>query len=113
MANNVGSGIIAVLAGAAIGAAAGILLAPEKGSKMRRRIKDGVSRQSDDLCGKIDDIKKQLKGVAKDKKGDLEDIFNQFVDNAGDKTEDVISKLEKKLEELKHKANKEVAKIQK
>ena len=104
--NNLGSGLIAVLAGAALGAAAGILLAPEKGSKLRRRIKHGVSKESDNLLEKIEDLKCQITGKVKEKTNDFEDSFNKFVDEAGDKTDDVIANLEKKLKELKGKAEK-------
>nr|WP_317632047.1 YtxH domain-containing protein [uncultured Flavobacterium sp.] len=102
--NNLGNGLLAVLAGAALGAAAGMLLAPEKGSKLRRRIKDGISRESDHLLEKMDDLKNQITGKAREQRHDFEDSFNKFVEEAGDKTDDVIANLEKKLKELKAKA---------
>ena len=39
MSNNTGNTLLALLAGAAIGAIAGILMAPDKGSKTREKIK--------------------------------------------------------------------------
>ena len=110
---NLSNGLIAVLAGAALGAAAGLLLAPEKGSKLRRRIKNGVNRESDHLLEKIDELKSQITGKVREQKNDFENSFNKFVDEAGDKTDDVIANLEKKLKELKSKAKDEVDNLKK
>lgn len=93
MSNNTGNTVIALLAGAAIGAVAGILLAPDKGSKTREKIKDG-----------FDKAKHNLK-----KKFDLEETYEDIVSNMSHKTEDVISFLETKLADLK----KQNAKFQK
>ena len=41
MSNNAGNTLVAVLTGVAIGAGIGILFAPEKGSKTRKKIKEG------------------------------------------------------------------------
>ena len=39
-----GSTLVAILAGAAVGAVAGVLLAPDQGEKTRRRISKGLRR---------------------------------------------------------------------
>ena len=41
--------ILGLLAAAAAGAAAGVLLAPEKGSDLRRKIRESVEEWADDL----------------------------------------------------------------
>ena len=46
MSNKFENGILALLAGAAIGVGLGILFAPDKGTKTREKIKDGLEREN-------------------------------------------------------------------
>src|SRR5690606_26592747 len=96
-----GSTLVAILAGAAVGAVAGILLAPEQGEKTRKRISDGFRSGTDDLNCKMDELKNQVKNLISSKKGDFETSFNTLVNKADHKKEDVIASLERKLAELK------------
>ncbi|WP_306351221.1 YtxH domain-containing protein [Flavobacterium sp. '19STA2R22 D10 B1'] len=109
MSSKAGNTVLAVLAGAAIGAGIGILFAPDKGSKTRGKIKDGFDQSKSDLKDKFNDLTDMLKHKAARTKKDLESTFDDLVANVDNKTEDVIATLEKKLEELK----KHSAKIQK
>ena len=62
---------VAVLGGAAIGAAAGILLAPEKGSDLRERIaealrKRGIRLDRKDMDALVEDITEELTNATED-----------------------------------------------
>jgi len=96
-----GSTLVAILAGAAVGAVAGVLLAPEQGEKTRRKISKGFKSGTDDLNCKMDDLKNQVRNLISSKKTDFESTFNNLVHKADDKKEDVIASLERKLAELK------------
>jgi gas vesicle protein len=109
MSNNTGNTLLAILAGAAIGAVAGILMAPDKGSKTREKIKDGFDDATKNLKSKINTATEELKSKASNSKFDLEETYDDLVSNMSHKTEDVISFLETKLADLK----KQNAKLQK
>ena len=61
MSNNTGKTLLALLAGAAIGAVAGILMAPDKGSKTREKIKDSLDEAKKNLKNKLDTASEDLK----------------------------------------------------
>lgn len=90
MANNTGNALIAIVGGAAIGAALGILFAPDKGDKTRKKIKEGYK-----------DLEKDMKKKLANAKVDFEETYQDLVSNMSYKTEDVISFLETKLADLK------------
>lgn len=96
-----GSTLVAILAGAAVGAVAGVLLAPEQGEKTRKRISKGLIDGKDDISCKLEDLKKQVKSLVSSKSNTLENTIDSFVNKAENKSEDVIAALEKKLSELK------------
>ncbi len=66
--------LLGVLAGVAVGALAGILLAPDKGSETRKKISKKGDEYIDTLKEKFNDFLEQIKGEAetvKDKTADF------------------------------------------
>ncbi|WKW45983.1 YtxH domain-containing protein [Myroides sp. JBRI-B21084] len=99
-----GNTLVAILAGAAVGAIAGVLLAPDQGQKTRKKLSDGFKSGADDLNSKMDDLKNQVKSLISSKKANFEATIDGLVHKADDKKEDVIASLERKLAELKSQA---------
>lgn len=109
MSNNAGNTLVAVLTGVLVGAGIGIMFAPDKGSKTRKKVKDGFDDAKKDLNHKLDKVSSQLSEKLHSTKFDLEDTYQDLVSSMSHKTEDVISFLENKLADLK----KQNAKLQK
>ena len=65
MATKNGNSILALLAGAAIGVGLGILFAPDKGSKTREKIKEGLDDLKDETKEKLAELKKQNANLQK------------------------------------------------
>lgn len=101
MSNNSGNTLLALLTGAAIGAGIGILLAPDKGSVTREKIKYGFEDIKNELKFKLENASLEMKDKFSIAKFDLEETYQELVSDISYKTEDVISFLEEKLAELK------------
>jgi gas vesicle protein len=109
MSRTTSNTIIALLTGAVIGAGIGILYAPAKGSKTRKKIKDGFDHSKEDAIDKYNELVGLLKTKTASAKEHLEESLENFVSNGSHKAEDLILYLEDKLEALR----KQNAKLQK
>jgi gas vesicle protein len=101
MSDNTGKTVLALLAGAAIGAGLGILFAPDKGSETRKKIKNTLDHEKDHLKQKVNDVAENIKSKFSKVKMDLETEFDHLLAQSDHKKEEVIEALEKKLAELK------------
>ncbi len=103
MSKDSGSVLLALLTGAAIGAGIGILYAPDKGDKTRKRIKDKALHARDDISARISSATDQLVKTADAKKADFERKLEDTISNMSYKADDIIATLERKLADLKKK----------
>lgn len=89
-----GKVVLGALAGLAVGAIAGILFAPDKGSKTRKKIKDKSNDYMDDLKSKFDDFsdaisdkfesaKKEAEHLAKNGKSNMDEMEGEAKHVAG------------------------------
>ena len=101
MSQNNGNTIVAILAGVALGATAGILFAPDKGSKTRGKLKDGFDDAKGKAQDKFNEAKSKFRGKYANTKNDVEGSYDDLLSNLSHKAEDAISFLEQKLAELK------------
>jgi gas vesicle protein len=107
--SNKSNALIGIVAGAALGATLGVLFAPDKGTKTRKKIKKSALSAKDELVTRTNELTSQLTSKFNSHKADFEAKLDGMVSEMSDKAEDVITTLEKKLEALK----KENAKVKK
>lgn len=96
---NKGTIALALLAGTAIGA----LLAPEKGSVTREKLKDEAIDVKDKISADFTEVKEDLSKTAASGKETLKKELSNFASKASYKTEKAITFLEKQLAILKDK----------
>ena len=93
--------VAAILAGAAVGAAIGILFAPDKGSKTRAKLKEGLDDAKNNLQDSLSAGSEVLREKFVHAKENLDGTYGELLSNMSYKTEEVISFLESKLADLK------------
>ncbi len=103
---NKGTIALGVILGTAIGVSLGVLLAPEKGSDTRQKLKDEAKNVKDQLTKDVTEVKEDLVKSAVSGKEALEKNLENFASSASYKTENAITFLEKQLAVLKEKNKK-------
>lgn len=103
MTNDSGSIFLALLTGAAIGAGFGILYAPDKGIETRHKIKRKVEDTGHDLADHITHAKEEISKTANQKKDAFDRKLDEAIATMSYKADDIITSLERKLEDLKAK----------
>ena len=101
MSSSNNNSILALLVGAAVGLGLGILFAPDKGSKTREKIKDGLDDLNDSAKSKWNSLETETKEKFSKTKDDLKDTVNDLLSDSSYKAEEAITFLEEKLAELK------------
>lgn len=86
---NTGKILLSLLAGVAIGGIAGILFAPEKGTKTRKIIAKKSDAYADSLKEQFDDFIDSISG----KYDQLQDEVTDFTDEVKSKVEDAKAKV--------------------
>jgi gas vesicle protein len=103
MASDSGSVLLALLVGAAIGAGAGILYAPDEGGKTRKRIKEKAREASDELLGEVTRARDEITLSAEKQKAEFDKKLEDTISKMSYRADDIIAGLEAKLEELRKK----------
>ena len=93
--------LLALLAGAAIGAGIGILYVPARGEKTRRRIGRKFQGGKEELLNQYDEVISKVKSKVSKASDNLSDGIDSLVKDGKHTSENVISTLEEKLKALK------------
>ena len=94
---NTGNTLLALLTGAAIGAGVGLLYAPDKGEKTRKKLKKNADKAKKEFSKKVKETTDDLSVQAKKAKATFEERLN----SASHKADDIIVAMEEKLEALR------------
>ena len=98
---NKGTVALGLIVGSAVGAALGVLFAPDKGSNTREYIKDESLNVVDVIKKDASVLKEDLTASAKAGKEKFNEEFDKAANKASHKADDLIDLLEKGLSALK------------
>ncbi|MFO7670164.1 MAG: YtxH domain-containing protein [Bacteroidales bacterium] len=93
MSKSTTKALLGFLAGAAAGTITGVLFAPDKGTKTRKKIKNKVKR-----------TKKDLKDNISDSVSDLKEFISSFVEDVKGRFESLEAQMEEKAKEAEKSA---------
>lgn len=99
--SNKGEMLIAIVTGVAIGLGIGVLYAPDKGSKTRKKIKNTAVDTTQDVSDWLANVKDELVQTAHDNKEAFDKKIKNTMANMSHKAEDILTEMEQKLERLK------------
>ncbi len=91
--NDTGKVLVSLLVGALAGAAMGVLLAPSKGSKTRKRLMGSAQGLAEDVKQRVKDEVSALRAKA-----------SELELKAENKVQSVVNGIHKKVDEIKHSA---------
>lgn len=101
MKNNNNDMLIGILTGVAIGVGVGILFAPGKGSKTRKKIKNAAVETRQDVSEWMKRAKDDLAQTAQENKEVFDRKIKSTVANMSDKADHILIDMEQKLERLR------------
>jgi gas vesicle protein len=98
--------IAGLISGAALGLTLGVLYAPDKGTKTRKKIKKKALESKETIVEKTNEFTDQISSTLTSKKNEFSNELDKMVNDMSYKADDVIVALEKKLAKLKTENNK-------
>ena len=98
---NTGSTLLALVTGAAIGAAIGMLYAPDSGDATREKLSQDVKKAQDKFNRKYEEATSSLTIKAKKAKVDFETRLDETLSSASYKADEILAAMESKLEDLR------------
>jgi gas vesicle protein len=98
-----GNTLVALVAGAAIGAVAGLLYAPESGEKTRKNLQKKAKKTQADIEKSTRETYNNLTNKATEIKGTVSERIDSALSTASYKADEAIVALEDKLEQLRAK----------
>lgn len=102
MSKNTGNIIAAFVTGAFVGMGVGMLLAPEKGSVIRKKIKVGFDSSKENIVEKLNDFVDEVKTKVHKVIPSLEKLLEQSFSSDKIEKEALIYLLQSKLQSLKN-----------
>ncbi len=103
MSNNSTNTVVALLTGAALGAAFGILYAPQSGKETRDQLKEEANKAKDKLGKQYEDLSDQVTDYASTAKTKFEKRINKLFSKANNQADDILANMEDELEALRKK----------
>lgn len=98
---NTGSTLLALVTGAAIGAAVGMLYAPDSGDVTRDKLSKDAKKAQEKFNKKYEEASSNLTTKAKKAKIDFETRLDETLSSASYKADEILAAMESKLEDLR------------